>query len=826
MPANEVKIVITAVGNAVSEINKASGALKNLASSAKTAGRATKADLLPAWLQATPAVKNLQESVRALSGDIFMAGAILTGFAVAVEKAYDFGKEGANIERLRETGTKLATSFGVDMTEAVQKIKAASLDTISANQAVAETNRLLLLGITTDTDKMAKLMQIAALRGRAFGLDSVTAFDRITLGIGRLSTRILDDIGIVIDGETTYAAYAKSIGKTSDELTEAQKRLALTNAIIENGNELLAASGGLAEDNASNFERLAANMEDFGNKLKEAVSGPAGAVVLALDKILFGTQELSNTLAAHEGEVQATSKNYAEYRAEMERAAKAAGFFIGANGDLIQTLNTGRGIVTQVIQSNAILTESEYEGAKAVDTRREAIEDMRDSMASLLAWQEKLNKASEVFDKITGKIGDQSLSKAAEVAIQYAEAMGVTGDALDQLRIQFGLLDPAVLRFREALQKAGEDGKVTADELARAFNPIAVIQYTTELNKLADEFNEKQAELAQQRIDALAELDLDFSRQQEDDQIDLDRKLSDIQADENQSEVDLERKHDRKMEDIETNYQRQVSRIMQRYEMSRLRALIDLDARALFEAEAQRDSDLANAKESRDEDREDAEEDREEEQEAIERDAEEKRRQALLDAERRRQDEQRDYDRRLRDLRDDFDERERIEKKNYQDERDALGDQLDQVEFLMNQSYQQRISDRIAYWQAIHLVDQSMGGDEVIALGGVPTTTHSCPAGYHWDETQQDCIRDYGTGGAQFGANFIVPPNPRGGAGDYFPVLAAPGEHVTVETATQQSRKSSSNMNIMVTLDVRGDGMLAQAVRESTYQALVDVVRE
>ena len=197
-----------------------------------------------------------------------------------------------------------------------------------------------------------------------------------------------------------------------------------------------------------------------------------------------------------------------------------------------------------------------------------------------------------------------------------------------------------------------------------------------------------------------------------------------------------------------------------------------------------------------------------------------------MDAERRRQDEQRDYDRRLRDLRDDFDERERIEKKNYQDERDALGDQLDQVEFLMNQSYQQRISDRIAYWQAIHLVDQSMGGDEVIALGGVPTTTHSCPAGYHWDETQQDCIRDYGIGGAQFGANFIVPPNPRGGAGDYFPVLAAPGEHVTVETATQQSRKSSSNMNIMVTLDVRGDGMLAQAVRESTYQALVDVVRE
>lgn len=41
--------------------------------------------------------------------------------------------------------------------------------------------------------------------------------------------------------------------------------------------------------------------------------------------------------------------------------------------------------------------------------------------------------------------------------------------------------------------------------------------------------------------------------------------------------------------------------------------------------------------------------------------------------------------------------------------------------------------------------------------------------------------------GAQYGADFIVPNNPHGGSGDYFPVMAAPGERVVVQTKAQQA---------------------------------------
>src|SRR3990167_37969 len=128
------------------------------------------------------AIKQSEEFGKVLAGlaqDALIATGIITAFGVAVKTAFDLGKEGAQIERLRETGTRLAQSFGLDMDEAVAKIKAASLESITAQKAMLQVNRTLLLGISADADEMAKLVEIAAIRGRAMGLSTQEAFDRI-----------------------------------------------------------------------------------------------------------------------------------------------------------------------------------------------------------------------------------------------------------------------------------------------------------------------------------------------------------------------------------------------------------------------------------------------------------------------------------------------------------------------------------------------------------------------------------------------------------------------------------------------------------------------
>lgn len=203
-----------------------------------------------------------------------LVGAITTGAAIAATAistfkiALEFSKEGAEIVRLQDTSAMLASSMGFDMDEIVAKVSAASLNTVSDMDIMSSAAKAMMLGVGSSAEELASLMETAAIRGRALGIDATDAFDQIVRGIGRLSPKILDNLGIIIDADATYAAYAESIGKAADELTEVEKRQALVNAVIADTAPLLAESGGLTEDAASKWEQMDAAQANFWNKIK------------------------------------------------------------------------------------------------------------------------------------------------------------------------------------------------------------------------------------------------------------------------------------------------------------------------------------------------------------------------------------------------------------------------------------------------------------------------------------------------------------------------------------------------------------------------------
>jgi len=640
--SNELLIIIRA-------IDRATNVLKTVGKGTKILGTDVK-DLAATWYLASQAVKT---------------------FSSVVKAAYDFGKEGAQIERLRETGTKLAQGFGVDMAEAVRKIKAASLDTISANQAIAATNRLILLGISTDTTQMAKLMEIAALRGRAFGIDTEAAFDRITLGIGRLSTRILDDIGIVIDGETAYANFGKAIGKTADQLTEQEKRLALTNAIIDEGNTLLAISGGLVDDNASKIARLETHWTDFTNRLKEAVSGPLADVVTSLDLIAFGAGQVDAALINHQDEILKTAKTYAEFRDEMLRAQAVAKEWKIMGRDL-------RMLPPEVLSDMDRQLLGAWLGAQQKKKPRPAAgTDQADELARMRNWQ---------------------------------------------TRAPFG---PSALPLMKAMDE--------------------------KLKELEAEAFDASKEAAARRLD----LDIDYGRKKEDIAIDLARDLEDINIKLQDDVEDITRKHKEKLIDVEKKYYRDIDRIMRRFEMAKLRALIDLDGRALFEAEAARDADLADAQATRKEHREEESDSFAQKLRDQEDQAERERRQAMLDNERKRADAARDYQRQL------------------DDQRRAWGQRLYELYALGAQEFQIVRSQQMAITAIMQEQWQIRADAYAAYLRTIsPTGTSAIPG--------------------------TVTPTATGG------------------TATAQ--------NVTVTLNVTGDGVLAQAMRQSTINTVYDMI--
>lgn len=248
--ASKIDILIKAKDQASAEINKITGSLNGLSTEG---GQST---------------ENVGLGFDEMVGVITTGAAIAAAAVAALQKAIEFSREGAEIVRLQDTSASLASSMGFDMDEIVAKVSAASLHTVSDMDIMSSAAKAMMLGVGSSAGEMASLMEVAAIRGRALGLDATEAFDQIVRGIGRLSPKILDNLGIIVDADVTYAAYAESIGKSADELTEMEKRQALVDAVIADTAPLLAETGGLVEDSASKWKQLETAQANFFNSLK------------------------------------------------------------------------------------------------------------------------------------------------------------------------------------------------------------------------------------------------------------------------------------------------------------------------------------------------------------------------------------------------------------------------------------------------------------------------------------------------------------------------------------------------------------------------------
>lgn len=769
--------------------------------------------------------------------------AAATATLIAFKKAFDLGQEGAQLQRLQDSGEALAKSFGVNLTEAARAIKAASLDTITTQQAMLETNRALLLGVAGDTETLANLMQVAALRGRALGLDTTEAFDRIVLGIGRLSTRVLDDIGIVIDGQKAYEDYATSIGKSVDELTDQQKRLALTNAILQDGNNLLKATGGLVDDEASAYSRLTTHVDDATNAFKKHFSEAILPIIKGLDDGIFATQKMADVVSTEAGVLKGITSDYKQYSDVLDGTAKAAGFLFNADGDLIERQYRLQGPLDTLILSHVKLTEGEYNASRATKDLDDSFFRMKDAAEaakkqaaelaqSLTDLKDKMNSVVETSDKL-------SFADAAKTAIEFAQATGRSQASIDALALQLGQTDLAFVKYREAMKKAAEDGVISAEEVRKAWAPIGFSNLLTLHAKLDLDLGDAKQKL----IDQIAQLDRDFANQATKDRLDLARKLADIDTDlaqrlsdlqdsVNDKALNIKHDHNKKLESIEADHQREIHRIMQRYELARLHALMDLSGKELFEAEAQRDADLANAddaaKQKKDDEKDNYDQalkdltDYEQKQkDQIARDEERKRQDAKLAFERQRQDAKTAYDQKKADDQANFDKTKTQIITAYGAQRDAILKQLGLISQDNRKKLNERTQDFLDFVAANDAILKALAAgtmtvDQVrnqflktggINFGGVPFVTpppvqHNCPPGCHWSVADQECQ--------------TVGGNPCGGVG-------APSPDKVSGPSTPQP---GTPTNIKITLDVKGDGMLAKAVRDAALGAIWDVFKE
>jgi hypothetical protein len=148
-------------------------------------------------------------------------------------------------------------------------------------------------------------------------------------------------LGINVDLEAANAAYAASLGKTADKLSDAEKRQALYNAVVADSQPILDAAGGAGMSNADKMDRFAASSANLKDAFAQMMAGPTAA---AMDKLADGIDAINKRAAegdmAHWTEdMNAAGANVSEtwgrylaaYNAELAQWQKAVETFAALN---------------------------------------------------------------------------------------------------------------------------------------------------------------------------------------------------------------------------------------------------------------------------------------------------------------------------------------------------------------------------------------------------------------------------------------------------------------------------------------------------------------
>jgi hypothetical protein len=440
--------------------------------------------LIEAKNQASSGIKQVEGDLRSLDNAAsglskglsgVLAGAGVAGFAALAQNAaqatYEFAKAGAEAQRVENAFNDLAAAAGQSGDAMLSAMQEAAHGTISDTELMLSANRAMMLGVADSAEEMARLMEVARDRGKAMGESTAQAFSDLVTGLGRGSALILDNLGIVVDAATANEAYAQSLGRTSESLSEAEKKQALINAVLGDASTSFSDAGSSAEDAADSFARFETHITNVTDQLQKFLAGPAGQVISVFDVMTTMTEK---QVQAYQDAITA-AKNLAMGSHDLSSSMLAAAQAEGQADDVTRRLTFGLNNLS----------------VAAAD----AGQHMRVMGADALAAMEQFNIAMQTSQSIMGEIG----SAATQAGVLFAGKQG--GDAgLAKQKAVSEELNSQVKIWKEAGYTEKEINDVLLPGMVQSLNEAdrATFKVATGTAKISDE-----ARAAQQAFDEL-----------------------------------------------------------------------------------------------------------------------------------------------------------------------------------------------------------------------------------------------------------------------------------------------------------------------------------
>jgi len=496
-----LRLIITALNKASGEINKVKKDIEGVGKAGKDAqgGLKTFGDgLSSAWKVSLAAV------------------AAITSVALAIKEVQDAAKEGAAFQRMEDASASLARSLDADMSEIMDALREASLGMVSDFDLMQAASRAMMLGVSADSEQLAQLMEVAALRGRAMGLSTTQAFNDIVTGIGRASPMILDNLGIVVDAEGKYQAYAEAVGKTAEELTKAEKTQALLNGVLESSKGLLEETGGLTLDNAGKWEQMSAAQKNYFDLVKSDIADATSWWAEYWAAVFNKQANLKEARDLWE-QVQKLGLITPELQAAYDAAVRGGQQDVGF---LLENIEALKYLVEEYEKSTRAAAEgtdkwaaANYEGEEAAKKATAAVEAQTKAAEEAATAQQAVADATNNADAAMRSYSESLLFKIA--------SEGLSAEAAYDLAVKMGLVDQntvAATKQVNIYKQLLKDNIITQTQYNKLVTDLAEdIENLPEGKRLEidhniDEVMADLAELEKRKIDRLPViLDLDTS---------------------------------------------------------------------------------------------------------------------------------------------------------------------------------------------------------------------------------------------------------------------------------------------------------------------------
>ena len=169
---------------------------------------------------------------------------------------------------------QLGAAGGVALGSLSKQLVKATDGTVSLRQAMEATVKASSSGM--NSKDILRMGEVAKKASQALGVDMGDALSRLSRGITKLEPELLDELGIFTRIDPAVQAYAKSVNKSVGQLTQFERQMAFSNAVLKEGEEKF----GAISIETNNYTKLLAELKntatDIGNALNTVLNPLVG----------------------------------------------------------------------------------------------------------------------------------------------------------------------------------------------------------------------------------------------------------------------------------------------------------------------------------------------------------------------------------------------------------------------------------------------------------------------------------------------------------------------------------------------------------------------